>query len=182
MTNTIEKAMTSLSRSPSRKLPPYLLAVFIMFLGFSVVSAGVVTVVGNRIPPSNPFASYVDVFPGQLRSAVEARGFLCYKETYEYRPNEHCSINQPIGAFSQVGVVVSEDVIGQISFRIRANTLRVGDLMILWGMPEVQEHSRSVYLYWRSNSIFAIASHDTGRFSLFLPVRRVYFAATASSF
>jgi hypothetical protein len=146
----------------------------LLLIGFAIVSLGV-WVLGRSVAPSpNPFAAYADIFPGQPASAVEARKFLCSSGLYNYLQNEHCTINPTTGAFSQVGVVLSDEIIIEISFRLRGDTFRVGDLMLLWGAPMVYEYSRSVYLHWRSQGVFALV-RGYSEFSLYLPIPRIAF-------
>ena len=171
------------SHAPSRKLLLYLLVIFLTWLGFAAASMSAMALAQYTPAPPNPFASFADVFPGQPRSSLIARRFSCLTGSYNFTegaPNEYCTLNPASGIFSHVMVGINQDTIQNILFMVRDDTLRVGNLMLLWGKPEVHEYSRSVYLYWRSRGVFAIASHDTARFSLFLPVRRVSIGDTAT--
>jgi hypothetical protein len=176
--------ITEKSNTPSLIMLPYLLVVFAVVAGFTAVNAGVRTLTGYTAAPSNPFAAFADVFPDQPSSAAASRGFLCPSpgadDTYQDTSEETCSFRPESGPFFQVRVNISGDMIRHIDFRMRENTLRVGDLIGLWGSPEVDEYSRSAYLHWRSRGIFALATHDTGSFSLFLPVWTVNFSYLTS--
>jgi hypothetical protein len=155
------------------QMPPYLLVVFSLLVGFAVVSLGVWALGQSAVPLPNPFAAFADVFPGQPRSAAQMRGFLCLTSAYGSEPNEYCSVDLARGIVSQIDVYIAEDLIDEISFRLREDTLRVGDLMLIWGTPEIRENGHSVYFYWRSMGVTAMVTEYFGRFSHFLPVRRV---------
>ena len=165
-------------QSPTRlfHLLPYLLVVLIVWMGFTIVSLGAQALGHNAEPPTNPFATFAHVFPGQPGSAIQGYGLLCSRGLYNYLPNEHCTVNPTEGTFSQVGVVISDGVIDEISFRMRDNTFRLGDLMLLLGKPEVREFSRSVYLFWRDIGVTAMVTEYAGHFSPFLRLRRVIIA------
>ena len=150
-----------------------LFTVCILLIGFTLVGLGV-EALGQTAPPRpNPFAAFADIFPGEPQSAVDARAFICTRGLYDYLPNQHCSLDTAAGAFTQVGVVVADGVIDEISFRLRDDTLQVGDLMLLWGIPEVVAQRHAVYLYWHERHVIALVRDYSGEFSLFLRVRRV---------
>jgi hypothetical protein len=68
---------------------------------------------------SNPFADYVDVFPGQPRSSLEAHGFSCPASFFgntNVAIGEACVLWPSIGNFRQVSVYIQHDVIKQIDF------------------------------------------------------------------
>jgi hypothetical protein len=159
----------------ARRVLPFLLLVFIVLVGCVTASASVVALARTATPSPSPFAAYADVFPGQIRRAVAARGFSCL-ERYDggYSPNLDCTLNPVAGDFSQVSLVIEDGVIDEISFGLRDDTFRVGDLMLLWGAPVVHEFSRSVYLHWRSQGVFALV-RGYSEFSLYLPIPRISF-------
>jgi len=173
------KRNTGESQTPSRKPPLYVLLVFILVSGFSAGGAGMRILARNAAAASNPFAVFADVFPGQSRSAVAARGFSCYSagaSASDRDPtDESCILRPESGSLSQVEVLIPGDEIRRLDFRIHENALRLGDLAVFWGVPEVQRYSRSLYVFWRSLGIFALVVRNTEEFSLFLPVQRVYF-------
>jgi hypothetical protein len=153
-----------------------------MVSGFTTLCVGARALAGYTTLPSNPFASFADVLPGQPRSALVARGFSCpvsfFIATDPDVTDETCVFYQAIDIFRQVQVTVSQGVIRHLTFIMRENALTIGDLAALWGNPEVQEYGRSVDLFWRSHGVYAIASNISGRFSPFLPVWSVSFTDT----
>jgi hypothetical protein len=171
------------SHAPSRKLLLYLLVIFLTWLGFAAASMSAMALAQYTPAPPNPFASFADVFPGQPRSSLIARRFSCLTVGYDTAraaPDETCVLLPASGLFAQVEVIVSRSLIREITFTLREDTLRVGDLMLFWGEPTVTIYSRSVYLYWRSRGVFAIVVGYSERFSLQLPVRRVSIGDTAA--
>ena len=154
-------------------LPSYVRVVFIVFMGCAVVSVSAVSLARSTPVPSNPFAVYADIFPGQPGGAIQGRGYSCSTGINEYLPNEHCTLNSASGAFSQIGVVIADNAIKNNNFILRGDTLRLGDLMLLWGTPDIQEQIHSVFLFWRRIGVTAIITEYAGYFSLHLPVRRV---------
>jgi len=165
------------SLTPSLILPPYLRIAFIILSGFATVSVGVGVLAGYRTP-LNPFSIFADVFPGQPRSAVAARGFSCpasfFFITEPGLTDETCFLNPTAGPFFQVSVITSQDLIRHITFTLRENTLTLGDLAALWGMPEVHEYGHAAFFMWSNSGVIATTIAYTGEFSLFLPVRTVY--------
>ncbi len=160
------------------KLPVYLRIAFVLLIGLGASTCGVVVLVHSIIQPTSPFASLTDVFPRKPRSAIEAQGFTCPptdEDASEYDTGSTCVLWPKAGPFAQVGVVVAEGVTRQTIFTMRENTLRVGDLMVLWGKPEIRTYSRSVYLLWRSRRICAWVRDYSGQMSPFLHVWKVYF-------
>jgi hypothetical protein len=159
------------------QLPARLLVVLVMLVGFTGVNVAAMGLGGQATRPPDLFSSFADVFPGQPRSAVVARGFSCAMGTYPVLPDEYCTLSPAAGAFTQVGAVVSHGIVIRTDFILRSGSLRFGDLAELWGVPENQEyegHHVADY-FWHGKGVSASAFFDTGRFSLFLPVRSVSF-------
>jgi hypothetical protein len=102
---------------------------------------------------------------------------MSYYYADEDNPDETCTLQPETGAFSYVRVVIYRHYIREIAFTVRTKALRVGDLMALYGKPEVEEYTYSFYLYWRSRGISAIVLRYGGRYSLFLPVWSVSFTS-----
>jgi hypothetical protein len=130
----------------------------------------------DTVPPPNPFAPFADVFPGQPGNGVEARGFSCVRRPYgAYRGLEDCTCILATGAFSLVEVIISEGTIRQTDFTMRGSTLRIGDLAMLWGIPDVHKGVHTPYFYWPGNGILATTISYSGQFSFFLALRSVLF-------
>jgi hypothetical protein len=165
------------SRTSSLHIPRYLLAMLLLLLGCAGVTLSVRALGQNAQPPLDPFASFDDVFPGQPRSAIVARRFSCLTNAYENyseAPNELCLLRPKDGLFSQVSVGVKGDIIRNILFILRDNTLTIGDLMMLWGKQDFHMYNGTSYFYWGDTGNTATGVSHSRRFSLFLPLRSVY--------
>jgi hypothetical protein len=157
------------------QLPLYLRFMLSLSLGISAMVACILTLTRFMQPSPNPFASFADVFPGQPRSAIEARGFSCALTPYPTYA-EACIYWPKTGDFSLVRIAFSSpDAVSSISFGARDNTLRLGDLVALWGRPEVHKYGRSTYFFWFDGRVTGMASADVERVSLFSPVASIRF-------
>ena len=161
------------SRFPSFRLRPYLLVVFVLVTGLTVINIGARALAEYTMPPSNPFSSFADIFPGQPRNALETRGFSCSIVPYSDIPNEYCYFYPTTGAFSKVSVLVSKDVIRITSFILSENALNMGDLMLLWGKPLSDESSSWVHFLSHKIVVTAFVVDHTRQLSPFLRVLKV---------
>jgi hypothetical protein len=109
----------------------------ILVLAFSMVAQG--------SPPPDPFLPYSDLLAkGQMLAAIESRNGSCRFELLE--ASQICSLEPEAGIFSDIRVTIVNGVPTGVSFQINKNTLRVGDLVVLWGQPAKQK-TRSI-LSW----------------------------------
>ncbi len=160
------------------KLPLYGWFMLAVFLGILVMVAAVTALARHMQPPSNPFSAYADIFQRQPRSALVARGFSCSHRA----PDNYditCILKPPEGVFSQVSAGFSQDFIRYTTVMVRENMLRVGDLVALWGRPEVHEYGHVAMFVWPSSGVMASTYAYTGQFSLFLPLWSVAFWDTS---
>lgn len=165
-------------RTVGRQLPLHLRITFVLLFGFGVVLSAVMVRVRTSTPPANPF---VDSSWRQAVDELEAQGFVCSvvgKDSYEWNTSEACVLFPSDGAFRSIFIFIEEVVEGyparQTVFTLRANTFRVGDLMALWGVPEIREFSRTASLLWRKDNAFAWVVEFDGQISPWLPVSKVY--------
>ena len=156
---------------------------FILLTGFTVAILGAHTFALNGPRLSNPFAVYADIFPGQPASAIETRAFSCPSDHNYYQAPSglYCSFTPENGAFSYIGVVILGNIIQQITFIMRENRLTVGDLELIFETRAVHKFAHTVYFALPRQGNFAITrtSGYEGRFSVFLPVRSIYFTRIA---
>jgi hypothetical protein len=162
------------------RLTPRLVAVSALVIGFTVVNVGAILLVRYFTTPTNPFSDYVDVFPGQSRSAVFTHAFSCAMGDNSLLPNEYCTLSLSTGVFTQVGVVVSNSTVTRTDFILGEGMLRLGDLVALWGIPDSQIHDGRYVMdfFWPGSGVNASAFSDTRKLSLFLPVGSVSFTDT----
>src|SRR5262245_30880283 len=99
------------------------LAISLAFVLFTAISAATLLArVGIVQPatPDNPFLSYADVFPGQLRRAAVMRDFVCFDKVFPSPADvsEQCAFLPENGLFFQVNVTVWDGVITQLIFTL----------------------------------------------------------------
>jgi hypothetical protein len=177
---TQEMAFPVSEKGASRLIIPlYLWIVPFMVVGFAIVNIGVSGLAHKPFLPVNPFAEYVDVFPGQPKSAIEARGFSCQEPVYNYGNaslEEYCDWNPESGVFSSVAVMIYQQVVHQISFTLRDNRLRVGDMATWLEKSDVKVYRDTVYFTLPDSLVIAKTRANARHFSLFRPVWQVSFS------
>ena len=171
------------SQIPRLRLSPLLLIVFSVVVGFAVVTISVRAVAQYTPSPPDPFPDYADIFPGQPASAIETRTFSC-EAIYNYNHDltkdtepmqELCTFIPAEGVFSSVEASLSGGIIYQLTFIMRDNTLQVGDLAQLLGMPPIHRFKRTAYFLLPTSLVRADPIGQRKRFSLFLPVWSITF-------
>ncbi len=156
------------------RLPPLLILVILLLLLTAVILA-TRTVGETASGLSDPFTAMHNFFPGQPGSALDGQGFKCATPYYaENPPNLNCMLWPTDGDFFQVKVLVSQNMIAFSEFQIRGSSLRIGDLMLLWGESKIRQSGHQIYLSWYSRYTLATAYSNSGVVTLFLPVRTVY--------
>lgn len=143
----------------------YLRFGFILMLGFSLTNIGV-TMFSRSIKPvlasPNPFLEYANMFLGQPISLVKGEGIVCWKNhAYNDSFEPICRLPLPSGVFSSINLFVSDGIIRQISFFVRDNTLKAGDLVLLFGKPDFYVYRRNVFFFW-SNLFVNVSTSDGG--------------------
>ncbi len=160
------------------QLPLYLWFMLGVFLGILFMVAAVTALTRYMQPPPNPFSSYVDVLPGHPKQAAIERGFTCFANMYD--DGESCTRrDEPASPlFSRVHLSTLGDHIHTLSFNVYADTLTIGDLMLLWGRPDIQRSGRVAQVHWPSPSVTALAVGQSARpLNYFTPVVHISFAA-----
>src|SRR5215831_7958872 len=118
--------------------PLLLRLTLILLIGFSLGVGCIKVLAFGGVPSHDPFGTFVDVLPGQAKGALEAHGFTCtLRSYYPYNGRDYCSLDFPSGTFSEVNVIVFGGIIQQTDFTLRDDTLKLGDLTALWGMPDI---------------------------------------------
>ncbi|MBX3083727.1 MAG: hypothetical protein KF716_18990 [Anaerolineae bacterium] len=121
-------------------LPRYLLIGQVVTIsGFGAAIALMMGLAHFTDHPSNPFAAYADVLPGQRKEAVEARKFNCWlRDNPYYAPTEtRCILMLTDAPFSSVEVVYASGIIHQTSFMLRDSTINVGELAVMLDLSEI---------------------------------------------
>jgi hypothetical protein len=144
-------------------LNQFLSVLLLLSTMFLVMILSARTAAKPQPPVPNPMLAFADVFPGQPRAAVQARGFSC--SVTEYKPDgsplmEDCVLNQTTGAFSAIKLIISDNVVSLIRFVFCQNTFRVGDFVLLFGKPRMHRQGEWTYFTWYSRGVLAIAPHQ----------------------
>ncbi len=165
------------SHRPRLRLSPLLLIVCVISFGFAVVITGVTTLAHDGPAPPNPFPAYADVFPGQPASAVEGRTFSCQQDYdhFSHPEDVQCTLFPTSDVFSSVEAIISKNTIYQLTFTMRDNTLRVGDLEVFLKMPTRYTDYGTAYFFSPGIIVIAMTADNTRQFSPFLPVWSVSF-------
>ena len=152
---------------------------FVMIGVMSILLMAFTVFTGRNQAPVDPFGSFADILPGQPWNAEKEQRFKCYLNltpTYE----EDCSMNLATGLFLKIQVSVSLPTgeIRKTIFIPRETSLRLGQLAILWGRPEVKVYSGIMNIRWPKAHTVAIPQSDFAKFSYWLPISYVAFEAT----
>ncbi len=159
---------------------PYLRFVFVLLTGFALTNMGIMVFaqsIQSALPPSNPFLEYVDIFPGQPINMVEARAFSCRDTNNYYASEVNCMFTPASGIFDSIETVIWERVIRKTTFTLRGNTMKIGDLALLFDAINFHAYPRKVFFFW--SKLFVIVSTTTnGNHPSMRPVWSVTFTDT----
>jgi len=168
---------TELLAPPLDLLPVVFIAVTLV-LSFTILVLCAIGLGQSTLPPSSPFASFADIFPGQPDDSIKARGFFCIMTPYNAQAessDEHCNLKLEVGSISEIRVLVSQHLIRQIQFTLREDLLKIGDLMLFLGAPDNYQNAHSIGFVWPGSGIYASADSETRLFSPLSPLRMVSF-------
>ena len=155
---------------PSLWLPRYLMVVLILVGGFLIPLLGI-RVLGKDATVPDPVVAVADILSAQSESDLQARGFICdHTHDYVNEAGKWCVLNPPTGMFSSIAVLFVEGVSHKWLLQMRENSLKVGDLINLWGRPRIHQHDNWGQLDWHSSGDMNLTVSYKGRYSLFLPV------------
>lgn len=106
-----------------------------------------------------------------------ARGFVCKHSEFPGNPQsayDLCTREDSNGIFTRVTLQTLGSDGEQISFLLRGDTVKLGDLVLLWGKPEVRHYCEAVIVRWSARHIIGIAPPTpVKRVSYLLPIRSV---------
>jgi hypothetical protein len=161
---------------PALRLLPCLLIVLALISGFTLVILSIRLLLQTAVP-LDPFASVADVLAEQSESDLRERGFSC-SATDNYNaltPQVLCKFSPERGIFSTVAIMFVNGNVHNRFVLVRDGALTVGDLVRLWGRPDIHQHGFWGQLEWPGSSDMDITVSYHGRYSLFLPVRSIVF-------
>ena len=146
---------------------------FGLVMGFTILILCTRGLARNTLPPSSPFASFADIFPGQPDDSIKARGFFCIMSPD--RSDEHCVLKLETGSISEVRVLIAQHLIRQIQFTLREDLFKLGDLMLFLGTPNGRQNGHTINFVWPGSGIYATADSATRLFSPLIPLSMVSF-------
>lgn len=153
----------------------YLILSVVMFISGGLSHATLMPLAQPTSENPDLFADYVGVMPGQPIGIADRLGFDCPAINRAEEPMPYTCVIEPLtGEFARIYIRVIDDTIKRITFLVDGDQLTIADLIALWGEPEVNEYSNSVYLRWRDQNFLAIAQSPDHAFSPELNVWRVH--------
>lgn len=175
-----------------KQTPVTALAVRLPWFGWTALSVltGVTIVVMSAVIVTrrdrhDPFMEYRDLFGDDPRHTALSLGFTC-RDTGVGRLNARtvssfCSRSNVNEVFSEAYLWVADGTIKEFSFSPRENTLRLGDLALLWGKPRLWLNCETAVVVWPARQIIGVlARPEAGRVNHFSPVISVSFTLGVS--
>lgn len=132
--------------------PLYLSLILRLLVGVITVVAGVLTITRSWHPFSDPFSDIPHLLNGDVRQMASAAGFTCDDMLLEDQPAYAlCTHNNPIyaGHFLRINTNVTNEIV----FSPESANLRIGDLVLRWGEPEVWIYCGAVIASWPAHHI-----------------------------
>ena len=145
----------------------------------AITSASMIVTITARPTeqPFDPFAAYVDILPGKPLDSTYRHGFKCNSIYSAVSLRESCSTTLKIGIFSDIEVlnIPYTGLISRVVFRPHENLLLLGDLILLWGKPDITFFNRMAHLRWRDRGVVAILQTNRRHLSYWAPISYVAF-------
>jgi hypothetical protein len=146
-----------------------------------ILIVGVTAIAGRGAPPQHIFATIAPPITGQ--SLIEGLKHIydCHDDgagwsseaRYSYfSPSQQCTYSPTSGTFSRIQFAISNARIRGVSIHVRENTLTIGDLFLVWGVPVIRANGHLVNLRWPGRSVTAFTK--SGRFSFFVPISHIW--------
>jgi hypothetical protein len=163
-------------------LPLYFWLMSYLLISVTIIVFGVILAAKQEI--SDPFSVFSDLFGDDARQAALALGLTCRDTGLRSHPQvaDSCARNITHDVFSGVYLRLSGSVTSEISFWLQQNTLTLGDLVLLWGKPEIRLYCETVVAFWPGRAATGFTAHTrTGRISYYMPVLFVTFSRSGLS-
>ena len=125
-------------------LSPYLRGLLVLAGCFVIAIVGI-WILGQKVPPPDPFATFNSIFPGQRVDThrLQAQGYSCWRDPLPTIADisEHCSQDLQTGQFSHITVSIWDGNVKQLTLNAREDALSIGDLIRVWGKPRIHQHA-----------------------------------------
>jgi len=164
------------------QLPVFVWLKLSQFLGVLAIVIGLMAFTRYNEVPLNPFAAYADMLPGAPISAALEHGFSRLSNN-SHSPSdgviEVCDYSPQSELFSRMRVSTQDGVIKVLILTPHDNTVKLGDLILMWGTPEVHfntTHVSLVLFLWPAQRASALASTYDQRLIYFLPIQTITFS------
>jgi hypothetical protein len=169
------------SQTSALLLAPCLLTVLTLIVSFTLIIISI-RMLPQKAALPDPFVSLAEIFAEQSQSELQARGFLCSTTDNYKAPVQQtlCRFHPEVGTFSMIGIAFVDGNLHNHFVLVRNGALTVGDLVNLWGRPNIHKHDFGGQLDWLDNGVIAVTVSYQGCYSLFLPVRSIVFMSTGA--
>lgn len=127
------------------RIPLYVWVVLLMVVVFALTVLGMKGN-ANALFLTDLFAEFSDLFPGQPKSVVEARGFFCHPANgYNYSTHATCKLHLENSIFSSIDVLIFKERIKHISFHVRSRALHLGDIVAHLESATMERNGSFIY-------------------------------------
>jgi hypothetical protein len=171
-------------RIPHLSAPSARIVITLLLVGSFSTAIVVVSALAQRYGEAylaDPFVAFADYFPGQLvdMRLFEAQGFSCSPVGVPVPVDigERCVLDLQTGRFTQISVTIWDGIVKQLDFKVRDNSLTVGNLALLWGSPRFLMNGNRVNVNWPIRRITRGSGwSQNGRFTYFQALSQISFA------
>jgi hypothetical protein len=157
--------------------------VFFVLTTITTIVIGVIIAAHREM--ADPFSVFSDLFGDDARQAALVRGFRCQDtelHSYSQIVSGYCAQRSADKTFSGTYLTLSGNVANEVSFSLRDNALALGDLVVLWGKPEIRLYCEVMVASWPARHIMVLVAppprspaRRAGGINYFLPVIAVSF-------
>ncbi len=122
------------------------------------ISVSVSTMAGRR-KMSDPFSGVSDLFSGDARQVAMSGGFTCEHTDWPSSGaniTNYCTQHYRDQMYSDIYLRASANSVKEATFSLRAHTLALGDLVVLWGQPITRPICETLVVSWSTHQMTAM--------------------------
>jgi hypothetical protein len=138
-----------------------------------------VSIMAGRHEVSDPFSAINALFAENARRVALEHGFKCKNSDWSNHPSDiadYCVLTNTDQIYSTIYLRLSGNVAEEVSLSLREPTLTLGDLVVLWGMPETHVFCESLVVSWATPQVKAmVAVPRTRHVNYFATIRMISF-------
>ncbi len=167
-----EDAPWPLYSTPTATCHYFLLRLMLLLVLVFSAAVSITVLVRRGQTPPNPVMPYLAAL-GRPTARLEAEGYVC--AALSSLPGMYlCDYTSAASPLRTVHALLAGDVAEQVVLVLSESTLRLGDLVLLWGPPVVDRHAHSVAFTWCDFHSYAQTRSATGRhLAYFAPIDRI---------